>query len=153
MKRFLSVGYTLASVEVATLWLHDIASEMGLDDRSCFRLEMLLNEALANVVMHARNACDDEGVIELSLERDAAGLLLQISDGGVPFDPGSAVPAARAATLSEATPGGRGLALIRHYSDHVEYVRAGDRNLFRARLLAPVTPQDSRRPHATPGIR
>jgi hypothetical protein len=53
---------------------------------------------------------------------------LSIADSGSPFDPTSAAPKARAASLADATPGGLGLVMMRENANRLVYRRSGGRN-------------------------
>ncbi len=53
-----------------------------------------------------------------------------VSDCGVPFDPTHGVEESAASTLASASIGGRGLKMIRGFSDEQFYRREGGKNIF-----------------------
>lgn len=94
------------------------------------RLELVLAEALNNVVEHAYRDNPD-GTIWLRFSSDPSGLIIQIRDNGVaaPDSPTLDQPQfpnlAAVKTLPE---GGFGRHLIRHLADRVEYRRLSGQN-------------------------
>jgi len=112
----------------ASAWLSETGAALGVPPEGLQRLDLCLNEALANVVGHGR--CDSP--IELRLESldDAQGPEARVTviDQGPGFDATQAPGAARPASLAEAEPGGLGLLMIRSFSDTLDYRRLDGRN-------------------------
>lgn len=144
LRRVLMVPSVLGSVAVATEWLGRAADHSMLDARTRLRLEMLINEALANVVMHAHADGSETGEIAVALEIATEQVVLQIEDDGAAFDPVSATRSPASATLADAQPSGRGLTLMRHYADQLEFERKGGRNIMRAVVSRPVAKEHVR---------
>lgn len=95
------------------------------------RLEICLNEVLANLLEHGGAEASGEPILLRlhAITPDAgAGVRLVISDAGVPFDPVVASDKPLPASLSEASPGGLGLRLVRAYTDGMAYRVLEDRN-------------------------
>lgn len=101
-------------------------------------MELVLAEVLNNVVEHAF-AEGGPGQIELTIERDALGLVCRVADDGAPM-PGGLLPAGRlpsnAVPLDDLPEGGFGWFLIRDLTRELSYVREGTRNLLMFRLPA-----------------
>lgn len=96
--------------------------------------ELVLAEVLNNIVEHAY--ARHSGEIEVTLSRDADGLLVQVVDTGLPM-PAGAPPAGQLPALDrdDGLPeGGFGWHLIRTLSRDLDYRRDGARNLLRFRL-------------------
>lgn len=89
-----------------------------------YRLELVLEEVLMNIVWHAGPV----QAIALEVEARAAEVVLSFEDDGAPFDPTHAVPPAQPHDLAEAVPGGLGLVLLRKFASSLAYERAGRRN-------------------------
>lgn len=87
-----------------------------------FALKLVLYEALVNAVTHGnRGAAQPEITVAVALDADAVALT--VSDAGTGYD-----PVIRESILAAAPPdgSGRGLRLIRHYVDRVEFNPAGN---------------------------
>ncbi len=117
--------------ELAALsrWLADFASGHGLTDKSAFGLELVLTEAVTNIMDHARTA-DAEIEIELACALRDHRIEAEIADNGAPFDPSAQAPARLPGSLDEASPGGLGIHLMRRYATRMDYRREGERNIL-----------------------
>ena len=114
-------------------WLETEARERVMPDRVLFGMQVALEEAVMNVAMHAF-APDSPGEIEVRFDAVPDAATLVIEDAGPPFDPTTAAIHQRPAALEEATPGGLGLTLLRHYCDEIGYARLGERNRLTLRF-------------------
>lgn len=92
-----------------------------------FQVELVLEESLMNIIWHAYG---DSGEHQIDLEIEVLGgeVQLHFADTGVAFDPTQAVAPQLPTTLSEATPGGLGLMLVRKFAKWVSYERKEGRN-------------------------
>lgn len=95
--------------------------------------ELVLAEVLNNIVEHAY--ARHSGEIEVTLSRDARGILCEIADTGLPM-PHEGLPAGQLPALDgdDLPEGGFGWHLIRTLSRDLEYRREGGKNLLRFRL-------------------
>jgi anti-sigma regulatory factor (Ser/Thr protein kinase) len=121
----------MADVRRASEWLAREGLATGVPEADIGRLDLCLNEALANVIAHGGDSAAAQP-IRLSLRVQslpASGeASVTISDAGPAFDATAAPLAALATSLADATPGGLGLLMMRKFSDALHYQRAGDRN-------------------------
>lgn len=120
----------LAALET---WVHDLAAARSLSQRTVFNLDLVLTEAVTNVIDHAGHA-DQNGDIELSCFLNDAGIEVAISDDGPPFDPTARAPVVPPRSLEEAVPGGLGVHLMRRYTTRMDYAREDGRNVLRMTL-------------------
>jgi anti-sigma regulatory factor (Ser/Thr protein kinase) len=97
MQRFVA---TIASLPLMLTWV----KEQGIP---FFRVELPLEEALANVIRHAQSE-----EIALCLTQTAEKLTIEVVDWGLPFNPLTAKPE-----------NGCGLTLLRRLTDKIEYRR------------------------------
>ena len=101
-------------------------------------LELVLAEALNNVVEHAHGGRGD-GAIEVRVAHEAAGgvpvLVCELIDDGAPM-PGDGLPMPPdlGAEIADLPEGGFGWMLIRELARDVDYARCGERNRLRFRL-------------------
>jgi serine/threonine-protein kinase RsbW len=118
------------ALEPARLAVHDFLQPHGLGDAAVFDVELVLEEALMNVIWHAY--AGQPGLrIGLSVRLQAEQVIIEIDDDGIAFDPLAAPPPALPASLSEARPGGLGLLLLRERAAAVDYRRLDGRNHLR----------------------
>lgn len=123
---------TMQSVSVLPEYTADVAERYGLGDEVRDRINLVLEEALVNVICYAY----PEGVtgeIALDAEYDAASgdLTFEISDSGRPFDPTCAASPDIDVPVEERSIGGLGIYLVRSLSDRMEYSRREDRNILK----------------------
>ena len=119
-----SIPADSGGVRRASAWLETACIERGVPQSQISRLELCLNEALANVVSHS-GKMDRSSPIRLRLNvhqnQSTNEVLVTISDSGAPFDPLSKPAKSRPKSLADAEPGGLGLIMIRHFSDKQDY--------------------------------
>jgi len=125
----LTIRSRLAEIARASDWMADGTGPLELDSSIRLAMRLCLEEALANVVTHATSGTDGQAItVTLSIDQDAVHL--GIEDSGPAFDPTVAVAPAVNDGIEVATIGGRGLTLIRGFSDRLDYCRQEGRNRF-----------------------
>lgn len=109
----------------------------SLDIEEVGTIEIVLAEALNNVVEHAYPEGDSQGPIDLFAEAKADGLHFRIEDIGHPMPDGQA-PIGKQAELDvemmDLPEGGFGWFIIRDLAKDVEYTRQGNRNVLTLRV-------------------
>jgi anti-sigma regulatory factor (Ser/Thr protein kinase) len=121
----------------ASSWLRLGGSALGMPEDQIDRLELCLNEVLANLVEHGGEPVARHPIrLELDpIERSGgSGARLVISDAGLPFDPGQARLKPLPGSLAEASPGGLGLRLVEALTDAMAYQVMHDRNELRIEM-------------------
>ena len=137
------LGFPAAEREVSRSLrrVRRLLAEMGLGDDGIERAELVLAEALNNVVEHACAQCHGAPV-RLDIRHAGGHLDCLIRDRGAPM-PGAVPPKGRRAdppVARDALPeGGFGWMLIRSLTDEISYRRDGSCN--RLSLRIPVTPE------------
>ncbi|OZI39891.1 serine/threonine protein kinase [Bordetella genomosp. 5] len=121
------------AVTRALQWLEEIAEREGWSPKITFGLTLSVDEALTNILSYAFAQAKPEHVpaVRLSYSRDSVGIVIEIADNGVPYDPTTTAPPDLAASLDEADLGGHGVRLMRHYLDDLRYERRGPWNHLR----------------------
>ena len=114
-------------------WLEQSAARFRLSEQLVFRLDLVLNEALPNIIGYAYPHAGTHDIV-IVLEDEPDRVLLEITDDGIPFDPFAREPFVEAASLADATITGRGIHLIRSFSDDQEYRRLANGNVMRLGL-------------------
>ena len=112
--------------------IEKLLQERHASDRDIFCIKLALEEALVNAIKHG-NQMDRSKKVRISFRVAADRFECRISDEGPGFDPCD-VPDPTAVENLE-RPCGRGLMLMRHYMNEVEYNERGNivsmRRVFR----------------------
>lgn len=125
----LQIVNRLSQLEVLSNWVADLSARLGLSTRASFRLDLVLTEAVTNVIENAYTDGIDH-IIFVLVEHHHPLLEVQIRDGGRPFNPLDYPEVDRPKSLSEASAGGLGIHLIRSYAQDCRYERRGQENWF-----------------------
>lgn len=124
----------------ASSWLRESGAALAIPEEQIDRLELCLNEVLANLVEHGGEATARHP-IELHLEAiqpaSGCGAQLVVADRGEPFDSGQAGVKPLPGSLNEASPGGLGLRLVKAFSDGMAYRALDGRNELRIAMHWP----------------
>ncbi len=112
-------------------WLQEHAQRWEVPETAVMRLDLCLNEAVANSLTHG-----GPGVLLVPLELalqyaedgDTSSVTLSVDDGGMPFDPTTSALPPQARSLVDASPGGLGMRMLRSTADALRYQRLGDKN-------------------------
>ena len=118
-------------VRNASAWLESTCLDHGMPEEQARRLDLCLNEALANIISHGGPSAQKAPVhILLNLHRSSDGneAAVTVTDTGVEFNPLSHRPKPRPQTLDEAVPGGLGITMMHNFSDAMSYRYAEGRN-------------------------
>ena len=102
----------------------------GASERARYALRLVIEELLANVVLHGGARSD----VEVLVRAKADGIAVRISDDGTAFDPTSAAPAAAPGSLADAKAGGLGLTMVRSVVRRIAWRRDGGRNVVDAEI-------------------
>jgi serine/threonine-protein kinase RsbW len=129
----ISIGNEYGDLAVACRVLREFLATRGVEEEAAFRAELLLEEALTNIVKYAYA---DRGAHAIHVEADVepGRVVLAIADDGLPFDPRSAPPPPLGAPLEDRPVGGVGIHLMRKLSESLEYERAGGWNRLTVRI-------------------
>lgn len=133
--RRLEVEATLDSLRTVGRWIADTAREGGLAYEVAFGLDLAVHEAVENVVRHGYldGAAHSIG---LHIRLDERRVEVDIEDDASPFDPLSVAPPVAPWRLEDVLPGGKGVLLMRHFTDEIRYRRENGRNVLTlARVL------------------
>lgn len=119
-----------SEVRRATKWLVKSGADHGIPPSQVERLDLCVQEALANVIFHSGIASNDSVGLRLDvIHRESCHeASVTITDTGCLFDATQAIPRQIPATLAEAEPGGLGLVMMRNNSDALTYSRRGGFN-------------------------
>jgi anti-sigma regulatory factor (Ser/Thr protein kinase) len=108
-------------------WVERLAVQFSLPAAMAHRIDLCLTELATNVISYGYP--DGRfGAIRVRFWRQADQILIRIDDDGIAFDPTSYAPPGLPSSLDDAPSGGRGIRLVRNFSDELHHVAAGAGN-------------------------
>lgn len=119
----------LAELVKLSTWIEGLADELNLSGDDAFKLELILTEAVTNVIQHGYRETSN-GDIEVSVQERANQLFIKVKDTAKAFNPLQQPEVKFPRTLDEASEGGLGIHLIRNYTDECSYQRSGEHNVL-----------------------
>jgi len=119
----------LREVERLAEGLTAFAARHGIDADRLAMLNLALEEAVANVILHGYDD-DDEHEIVVRLTPSGGDLEVEVEDDGRPFDPSQAPSPDLAAPLADRPVGGLGIHLVRSVADRLQWTRREGRNFL-----------------------
>lgn len=129
MDKRLTLKNEIAELARLPQFVEEICEELGLGADKVFNLNLVLEEALTNVVMYAYPEGEIHD-IHVSAHSDSSQLQFVIEDTGKPFDPTEVPDADTTLSAEEREIGGLGIFLIRQIMTDVEYQRVDDKNVL-----------------------
>ena len=100
-------------------FVREVAPAVGADDRTVIDLVQAVDEWVTNVVVHGYRG--SPGPVDVELERDAASIIVRVSDLAPVFDPGVAPRFDPSVPLERRRLGGMGIYLMRDLMDSIEH--------------------------------
>ncbi len=118
-------------------WWEASRPRAGLDAQTAMRVDLCLNEAVGNVLEHGYRDGADVWV-RISVTAADGGVRIVLEDTAPAYDPLRREPVELTDDLELARPGGRGVHLMRRYTECMEYRREAGRNRL-SMLIVPDT--------------
>ena len=147
-RKTLVIENRLAELARLERWLAGLLEQWGIKPEAGFRVDLVINEAVTNVVRHAYPE-DTTQTLSLSLTDTPGGVIIEIVDGGIPFNPFDAPEMASARNLEEASIGGRGIHLMKAFADDYDYSRVSGQNRLTLVISKDTDPFEPHTPNAT----
>ena len=132
MQRELTLHNDVKQIELLTEFIEVLCEELGLDTMLTFNLNLVLEEAVTNVIMYAYPQNEDHTMtLKAWTEQSDNVLSFELKDQGKPFNPIEEAPEVDT-TLSadERQIGGLGIFLINKIMDEVAYRYEGGSNIL-----------------------
>lgn len=111
-------------------WVEACCRAAGIDDELRFKMALVLEEAVANVVAHAFAGLPRPHLIRVRLDITERLISAEVSDNGHPFDPTGAPGPDLTLPLERRDPGGLGIHLMRSMMDRLQYRRDAGSNIL-----------------------
>jgi len=123
-----AVEDNLCDVGQAIGWVSQVSSTADLSEDTRFGIELCMEEALANLVMHGQ-APDGQKDIAIVFSVDGSRATVQILDRCAPYDVMNAdLP--QPGQFDDSSEGGRGLRLLRSFATEMSYETCDGRNVL-----------------------
>jgi serine/threonine-protein kinase RsbW len=121
-----TLARTVSDYQVVAGEVQQFCAENHLRESLTFKIRLILEELVLNLIDHAVGSMTEKIDIQLVLEPGQLVFLLE--DDGTPFDPRSAPFFDKTKPLEERGPRGMGIHLVRSFAQGIEYERIGSRN-------------------------
>ncbi|HUD54289.1 MAG TPA: ATP-binding protein [Terracidiphilus sp.] len=121
-------------------WIEAVADRHGVAEDIRFAMQLCMEEALANVVLHGYHSEPGHPIV-LKTSVSAGTLFFTIDDQAPPFspiEPGWRDDRTKPASLASIQPGGNGLRLLRHFGGSLSYERLADGNRLTIGFAVPM---------------
>lgn len=127
----LSLNANYSEIRNASNWLAKTSSSLSVPVAELNRLDICLNEALANIIEHGGDEVHLSPIemkIELIHESTSSTMTVTLSDKGKPFNPLTYQVKNKAMSLEDAEPGGLGLTMMKEFVDELNYAYSNESN-------------------------
>jgi len=120
----------LQNLERLVQFVSSFARKQGFDPKRLQEIELGTEEALVNIFKYAYPG-DPTGAVEVNCEYEKqTGLVITLTDSGIPFDIESLPPPKLSADITDRPIGGLGVYLIHKMMDDIRYRRDGNKNIL-----------------------
>lgn len=134
MEKKLNIANQLEQLTLMASFVEEVCEELELGADLVFNLNLVLEEAVTNVIMYAFPQGGDH-VIELTAHSADGMLTLTVKDDGIAFDPTEVPEADVTLSAEERSIGGLGIFLIRQIMNEVSYQREEGHNILTMKKL------------------
>ena len=129
MEKTLILKNDIAEISRLAEFVENLGEEFMLTPDLVFNLNLVLEEAVSNVILYAYPKEEHE-IITLSAKKDGNMLIFVLTDSGKEFDPTQAPDADITLSAEDRPIGGLGIFLIRQIMNTVEYQRIDGKNVL-----------------------
>ncbi|MDP3398438.1 MAG: ATP-binding protein [Bacteroidales bacterium] len=126
-QKSLLVSNKIDELNRVALFLDELGTSWGLHDSLAANLNLVIEEALTNIILYGYNDSDNH-IIEILLTRGDGQISITIKDDGLEFDPTKMRDPDTTLSVEERPVGGLGIFLIKQIMDKVQYMREGKIN-------------------------
>lgn len=129
LKKELTLRNELTELQKLEPFIGEISAELALPQELALNLNLVLEEAVSNIILYAYPGQTGKEIGVQALCNDRC-LIFTLTDTGLPFDPTQAEDADISLPVEERPIGGLGIFLIKKIMDLVEYRRVDGKNIF-----------------------
>ena len=129
MEKKLILQNEVAEISKLAIFIDELGEEFGLSPDLVFNLNLVLEEAVSNVILYAYPK-EEHQTISLIAKKKENQLIFVLTDSGKEFDPTQAPDADITLSAEDRPIGGLGIFLIRQIMNTVEYQRIDGKNVL-----------------------
>lgn len=128
MQKRLIIRNDISELGAMNRFVETAGEELGLSNAFVMSLNLVLEEAVSNIIFYAYDDRKGEDEIRISLRRDDDTLTVSLVDAGKPFDPTQKEDPDISLSAEDRPIGGLGIYLVKQIMDEVSYERKDHRN-------------------------
>ena len=129
MEKILILQNEVAEISKLAIFIEELGEEFGLSPELVFNLNLVLEEAVSNVILYAYPKEEHQTISLIARKKDNQ-LIFVLTDSGKEFDPTQAPDADITLSAEDRPIGGLGIFLIRQIMNTVEYQRIEGKNVL-----------------------
>ncbi|MBR5205156.1 MAG: ATP-binding protein [Bacteroidaceae bacterium] len=129
MEKKLVLKNEISEISKLAAFIEELGEELDLTPDLVFNLNLVLEEAVSNVILYAYPKGEQQE-ISLSANVSDNNLVFVLTDSGKEFDPTQAPDADITLSAEERQIGGLGIFLIRQIMNQIEYQRIDGKNVL-----------------------
>ena len=129
MEKKLVLKNEISEISKLAVFIEELGEELNLTPDLVFNLNLVLEEAVSNVILYAYPKGEQQE-ISLSANVSDNNLVFVLTDSGKEFDPTQAPDADITLSAEERQIGGLGIFLIRQIMNQIEYQRIDGKNVL-----------------------
>ena len=129
MEKKLVIKNEISEISNLAIFIEELGEELNLTPDLVFNLNLVLEEAVSNVILYAYPK-EESQEISLLAKMSGSNLVFVLTDSGKEFDPTQAPDADITLSAEERQIGGLGIFLIRQIMNTVEYQRIDGKNVL-----------------------
>lgn len=129
MEKKLVIKNEISEIAKLSLFVEELSEELDLSPDLTFNLNLVLEEAVVNVINYAYPKNESQE-ISLSAQKIDNNLYFVLTDSGKEFDPTQVPDADISLSAEDRQIGGLGIFLIRQIMNKVEYQRIDGKNVL-----------------------
>ena len=129
MEKKLILQNEVVEISKLAIFIEELGEEFGLSPELVFNLNLVLEEAVSNVILYAYPKEEHQTISLIARKKDNQ-LIFVLTDSGKEFDPTQAPDADITLSAEDRPIGGLGIFLIRQIMNTVEYQRIEGKNVL-----------------------
>lgn len=129
MEKKLVLINEISEINRLTGFIEELGEELNLAPDLVFNLNLVLEEAVSNVILYAYPKGEQQKIV-LTAKKSDKSLIFVLTDSGKEFDPTQAPDADVTLSAEDRPIGGLGIFLIRQIMNRVEYQRIEGKNVL-----------------------
>ena len=129
MEKNFKIKNNIEQLPILAEELEKLGEEWQLDMPVVTNLNLVLEEAISNIIFYAYDDNDEHEITIKAIKKDQS-IVLIITDDGIPFDPTKKEKPDVSLPADERQIGGLGIFLIQKIMDNVEYKRENKKNIL-----------------------